>query len=110
PESIEDVLLLGELSLSGGMQSLRGVVAHLISAKARSVARAIVPFANEREASLVDGVDVELAATLADILTCLHARRPLRRPRAAPEDPVRLPVEDLADVRGQHGARRALEI
>jgi magnesium chelatase family protein len=108
--SVDDVLLLGELSLSGGMQSLRGVVAHLLGARERGVGRAIMPLANEREAALVDGVDVELAATLADVVTCLHGNRPLRRPRAAASDPVRLPAEDLADVRGQHGARRALEI
>lgn len=108
--ALDGVVVLGELSLSGGIQSLRGVVAHLLGAKKRGVARAIVPFANEREAALVDGVEVELASTLAEVLEALAGRASLRSPRPAPEDLVRGPIDDLADVRGQHGARRALEI
>ncbi|MBX3222723.1 MAG: YifB family Mg chelatase-like AAA ATPase [Labilithrix sp.] len=109
-EAIADVLLLGELSLNGGMQSLRGVVAHLIGAKSRGVGRAIVPRTNEREAALVDGVEVELASTLSEIVEALRGKDPLPRPSPHTTDHVRLPVDDLADVRGQHGARRALEI
>ncbi len=110
--ALEGVLVLGELSLNGGIQSLRGVVAHLLGAKKRGVARAIVPFANEREAALVDGVDVELASTLGEVVEALMETRraSLRRPRPAPTNLVRGPVDDLADVRGQHGARRALEV
>jgi magnesium chelatase family protein len=106
-----DVLLLGELSLNGGIQSLRGVVAHLVGARRRGVARAIVPFANEHEASLVEGLEVELASTLDEVVTALRGEGALRRPRPA-RIPARSPAtgEDLADVRGQHGARRALEI
>ena len=77
-ESIAGVLLLGELSLNGGMQSLRGVVAHLLGAKERGVVRAIVPRANEREAALVDGVEVELASTLAEVVEALRGEAPLR--------------------------------
>lgn len=109
-ESIRGVLVLGELSLSGAIQSLRGVVAHLLGAKDRRVERAIVPLANEHEASLVDGVEVELASTLGQLADALRGNEPLRRPRSPLEVPARRPADDLADVRGQHGARRALEI
>ena len=110
-DSIAGVALLGELSLNGGMQSLRGVVAHLLGAKERGVLRAIVPLANEREAALVDGVEVELASTLGEIVEALGGgRSSLRRPAPFKASPIRPPSDDLADVRGQHGARRALEI
>ncbi|HVJ94867.1 MAG TPA: YifB family Mg chelatase-like AAA ATPase, partial [Labilithrix sp.] len=109
-ESIGDVLLLGELSLNGGIQSLRGVVPHLLGAKSRGVVRAIVPRANEREAALVDGVDVELASTLGELVDSLRGKSTLPRPRLQSLDVARSEVDDLADVRGQHGARRALEI
>lgn len=109
-ESIEDVLVLGELSLNGAIQSLRGVVAHLLGAKERGVRRAILPLANEQEASLVEGIEVELAATLAEVVEALRGNEPLRRPSQAPEMLLGRPGDDLADVRGQHGARRALEI
>lgn len=110
--AIDEVVLLGELSLSGGIQPLRGVVAHLLGAKERGVVRAIVPLANEREASLVDGVEVELASTLAEVVAAFRGpnAKKLRRPRPHAPGVPRIPVDDLADVRGQQGARRALEI
>jgi magnesium chelatase family protein len=108
--SIDDLLLLGELSLNGGMQSLRGIVAHLLGARERGVLRAIVPRANEREAALVDGVAVDLAASLADVVEALKGGTSLLRSSATPLPCAHVCTEDLADVRGQHGARRALEI
>jgi magnesium chelatase family protein len=86
------------------------MVAHLLGAHGRGVRRAIVPLANEREAALVDGVSVELAACLADVVVALKGGHALPRPRSFTEPPVSVPVDDLADVRGQYGARRALEV
>jgi magnesium chelatase family protein len=108
-EAILNVLVLGELSLNGTLQSLRGIVAHLLGALQRGVVRAIVPRANEYEASLIDGLPVELADTLAEVVESLREARALPRPVSS-EARVRPFVEDLADVRGQHGARRALEV
>lgn len=76
--SLNGILLLGELSLNGHMQSLRGVVAHLLGGKARGVTRAIVPLANEHEAALVDGVHIELGASLESIVASLRGETPLR--------------------------------
>lgn len=109
-DALAGVLVLGELSLNGGVQSLRGVVAHLLGAKKRGVARAIVPRANEREAALVDDVEVELASSLAEVVEALAGRASLPTPKAGPGELTRDPMDDLADVRGQHSARRALEV
>jgi magnesium chelatase family protein len=110
PEAIAGVVLLGELSLNGGLQSLRGVVAHLLGAKERGVLRALVPRANEDEAALVDGVEVELASTLAEIVEALTGKSTLATPKRNPYGRSTRIADDLADVRGQHTARRALEI
>jgi magnesium chelatase family protein len=112
PETaLDGVCLLGELSLNGAIQRLRGVVAHLLGVKNRVVQRVIVPAANEHEASLVDGIDVALAATLAEVIEDLKGNAPLRRPRATRWDSsARAPADDLADIRGQHAARRTLEV
>ena len=112
PEVLGEVLFLGELSLDGTLHPLRGVVAHLLGARERGVERAIVPAANEPEAALVDGIEVGIAHTLAELVACLRGDRPLARATARPEGPVSAPLslDDLGDVRGQIGARRALEI
>ena len=110
PEALGEVLFLGELSLDGTLHPLRGVVAHLLGARERGVGRVIVPAANESEASLVDGIEVGMAETLADLVAALRGERPL--PAVAPrsDTPIPLACDDLGDVRGQASARRALEI
>ncbi|MEA2746620.1 MAG: magnesium chelatase family protein, partial [Myxococcales bacterium] len=110
PEALGEILFLGELSLDGTLHPLRGVVAHLLGARERGVARAIVPAANEAEATLVDGIEVGIAQTLADLVEALRGERALPRASTGPEAAPPLAVEDLADVRGQTGARRALEV
>jgi magnesium chelatase family protein len=110
PEALGEILFLGELSLDGTLHPLRGVVAHLLGARERGVARAIVPAANEAEASLVDGIEVGIAQTLAELVEALRGERALPRASSAPETAVPLATEDLADVRGQLTARRALEV
>ena len=110
PESCDDTLLIGELSLEGTVQPLRGVLPQLLGARERGVTRAIVPRANAAEAALVDGIEVRTVGSLAELLEALSGRDELPLARPAPEMPVGRALDDLADVRGQAGARRALEI
>ena len=108
--ALDDVLLLGELSLNGRLQSLRGVVAHLLGSKERRVRRVVLPLANAPEAALVDGVRVELAETLEELVLALRDGKALRPPQSEVAEQRDASTEDLADVRGQAGARRALEV
>ncbi|MDB4938992.1 MAG: / ComM-related protein [Labilithrix sp.] len=111
PEDVlGEILFLGELSLDGTLHPLRGLVAHLLGARERGVARAVVPAANESEAALVDGIEVGIAHTLADLVASLRGERPLAAAMSKPEPSAPLAIDDLADVRGQSGARRALEV
>lgn len=109
-DSIEGMLFLGELALSGHVHGLRGVLPQLRSAKQRGVIRAIVPHSNASEAALVSGIEVGLARTLAEVAASLRGERALERATRteAPMQPVS--SVDLEDVRGQASARRALEV
>jgi magnesium chelatase family protein len=112
-ECLGEILFLGELSLDGTLHPLRGVVAHLLGARERGVERAIVPSANEAEAALVDGIEVGIAQTLAELVEALRGERPMPRASSAGvqrEPTCALAMDDLGDVRGQTGARRALEV
>jgi len=110
-DALAGVLFIGELSLEGTVQPLRGVLPQLLGARARGVKRAIVPRANEAEASLVEGVDVRTVSTLGELLEALRGGPELPVAIAAAELPRgQASLDDLSEVRGQSGARRALEI
>ncbi len=106
-------LFFGELSLKGDLVATPGVLAVAIAA-ARSGARAlVVPAGNGAEASLVEGVEVVAAPTLGAVVGFLRGVwRPSDTAPVAPEPDAipSTPGVDLADVRGQGAARRALEI
>jgi magnesium chelatase family protein len=110
-EALEGVTLLGELSLTGAVRPVRGVLPALRGAVASGVTRAIVPRANAREAASVPGIEVAVAEHLSDLVAHLQSGAPLERASAAPAPAVmHAPGLDLSEVRGQHAARRALEI
>jgi magnesium chelatase family protein len=111
-EALVGVALLGELSLTGAVRPVRGVLPALRGAVARGVKRAVVPRDNAREAAAVPGITVGVADHLSEILRHFQMGAPLDGPGEPPSfAPVFGPASvDLADVRGQHGARRALEV
>src|SRR3954469_6647088 len=104
--------LCGELSLSGALRRIHGAVAMAAGARRAGYERLIVPEENASEAALVEGIEVFGVPTLTRLVDLVHERwrpdppRPRVRGRAA--GGTELP--DLADVRGQRDAKRALEI
>ncbi len=110
--ALEHTLMLGELSLDGALRPIRGVLPQLQGARERGLSRAIVPAGNAREAGLVSGMQVLVAPDLAALVDHLTGGQRLTR---APRTEF-VPSSsgdgggDLAEVRGQHVARRALEI
>lgn len=100
---------LGELALDGAIRPVRGVLPAAVAA--RQAGRAlVVPEGNGAEAALVDGIKIFEAKTLLDVAAHLHGqdRLPLLPSLALPDASADAP--DLAEVRGQSRARRALEI
>jgi len=110
-ELLAETLFLGELSLSGELLPVRGVLPRLIGAS-KHYSRAIVPRGNGAEAAVVaraEGLEVLVADTLGAVVTHLKGIEPL--PSAEPGVPPPEPsIDDLADVRGQATAREALAI
>ena len=108
-ETLQHTLCVGELSLAGELRGVRGVLPQLLGARASGLRSAIVPWDNGAEAALVTGIEVRVARTLSEVLA--HAvgasELPLAETHAATAAPYNY---DLAEVRGQTVARRALEI
>lgn len=109
PDRLGDLLALGELALDGSLRGVRGVLSSAMEARRRGLRRILVPWCNASEAALVEGVEVLGARDLRQAVEILRGSRPPERSLpAVPHGPP--PGPDLALVRGQHQARRALEI
>ena len=100
---------LGELALDGTLRPVRGVLPAVVAAR-EAGRRILVPADNAAEASLAGGDDV--LATDHLLRVCEHLSGTAILTPVPPAEPAERPPEapDLADVRGQHVPRRALEI
>ncbi|WP_437301136.1 YifB family Mg chelatase-like AAA ATPase [Sorangium sp. So ce426] len=110
--SLKDTVVLGELSFGGAIRPVRGVLPSLRGAIAHGITRAIVPKANAREAASVPGIRVLVTDQLVELVRHMREGAPLESAGESPPFPIVPPVAapDLADLRGMHAARRALEI
>jgi magnesium chelatase family protein len=103
----------GELSLAGALRPVRGALALALAARRCGPGRLLVlPEASARVAARVPGLDVRAAGTLAQVAAAFlpgDRATPLPRPPAG-DPPAAGSGPDLADVKGQAGAKRALEI
>jgi magnesium chelatase family protein len=110
PEAaLRDVEVLGELALTGELRPVDGVLPAALAA-ARAGRRLLVPEPNGAEAALARDVQACTARTLLEACAGLEGRKPLPAATAAPDAARARALPDLADVRGQAQARRALEI
>ena len=110
---LHDVLLIGELSLQGELNPVRGALPMVISAHEQGIHQVVLPSKNAREVESIQGMQVFPADNL------LEAVRHLTGQRRIPAQIQRsyesclqetLEANDLSQVRGQSAARRAIEI
>ena len=100
--------VLGELGLDGRIHAIPGVIGAALALQGQG-GRLLVPVSGVAEAALVPGIDAGGVRDLAHLVAVLRGQT---APDAAPEQRARAaaPSPDLADVRGQAEARRALEV
>jgi len=110
---LNSCLFLGELSLDGGVRSVRGTLSAALEARARGIRALAVPEANAREAAVVEGVEVYALRSLpqaVDLVNSPETFQPVRvDSRAMLAEASQYPL-DLRDVCGQQAAKRALEV
>jgi magnesium chelatase family protein len=109
-ERLDGLGLVGELALDGRLRPVRGALALVLALRDAGCRRVLVPEANAPEAALAPAVEVRTAPDLRAVADHVQAGRELPRARAAARAPASHAAADLADVRGQERAKRALEV
>jgi magnesium chelatase family protein len=111
---IGDVVVVGELSLDGGIQSTRGALPIAVAARREGLRSMLLPRSNAGEASIVGELSILAVSTLVEAVAAINEPHTVAHSTALPpsaplftqaSDPA-----DLVDIRGQLLARRALEI
>ncbi|HEY1556551.1 MAG TPA: YifB family Mg chelatase-like AAA ATPase [Kofleriaceae bacterium] len=111
PAAVDRLLVLGELGLDGSVRPVRGVLAAAMLARQRGMRGVLVPAASAAEARVVDGIDVRAVGHIREVIDALAGRAALPSPERAPPRPPRAAdAVDMAEVRGQHLARAAIEL
>ncbi len=104
---------IGELSLSGELRPVRGVLPMVLAARDAGRSTVYVPRENAAEASVVAGVSVLGIASVAELTEVLAGARTVEPTVYDPAEfraGVAAVAEDFSEVRGQGAAKRALEI
>lgn len=103
---------IGELSLDGLVRHVNGALPMVIKARKEGLERVYVPKANERESSVVEGIEVYGVETVKEVIQ--HLKGEIDLERAVYDENTELlnrpPMPDFRDVMGQQEARYALEI
>ena len=111
--NVDGFVFLGELALNGDLRPITGVLPALISARDKGFTKFIVPYENAKEAGYIHGVQTFAARTLKEVVEHLSGVAPMQ---PVPTQIYQVgthtqnPAHDLALIKGQPMARRALEV
>ena len=111
---LDQYLIIGELSLDGSLQPIRGALPIAITARAQGFKGLILPQQNAREAAVVNNLDVYGAQNITEVIGFFNGETTLtptvvntREEFFSHQEEV---LFDFADVKGQESVKRALEV
>ncbi|MGQ9846993.1 MAG: YifB family Mg chelatase-like AAA ATPase [Bacteroidales bacterium] len=111
---LDKYVIMGELSLDGKIQPIKGALPIAIQARNEGFKALILPKQNAREAAVVKDIDVYGAETLSEVIDFIEQRKPLEKISVNLEEEFYSNYNnyqiDFSDVKGQENVKRALEI
>jgi magnesium chelatase family protein len=111
---VSKYIIMGELSLDGSVQPMKGALPISIQARKEDFKGFILPKKNEREGGIVDSLDVYGVETLKDVIDIIEGKSELKPvhvdTRQEFEENLKNLRYDFTDVKGQENIKRAMEI
>ncbi|HAN19967.1 MAG: magnesium chelatase [Bacteroidetes bacterium GWC2_33_15] len=112
--TLGDYLIMGELSLDGSVQKIKGILPIAIQARKEGFKGFILPRANAREAAVVNNLDIYGVENIKEVIDFFNGEHELEKTIIDTREEFLANVNnydiDFADVRGQENVKRALEI
>lgn len=113
-EQLADFIIMGELSLDGGIRPIKGSLPIAIQAAKEKFKGMIIPLENAKEAAIVSDVEVYGVSHLSDVVKFFTSEAPLERTIINTEEEFKKSLDnysvDFLDVKGQENIKRAFEI
>lgn len=113
-DQLHEYIIMGELSLDGSLQAIKGVLPIAVQAKAEGYKGMILPNKNAKEAAIVDGLDVYGVDSIDEVVRFLNGSKELLKTevdiRFEFEESFNSPEFDFDQVKGQENIKRSLEI
>ena len=109
---LEQFVIMGELSLDGTVNPIKGSLPIALKAKQEGFRGLILPKENAREAAVVEGLEVYGVSTMSEVISILNGEHEIQPVQAIgiEEEQNNFYEFDLSDVKGQENIKRALEI
>lgn len=112
-KEVENTLLIGELSLNGNLNPIRGALPICIEAKRLGIKRIIMPKQNVKEASIINEIEILGAYNLTEVVQYLNGNTKIHENHTNWEDCLEKGnkyLPDFSEVKGQESVKRAIEI